>query len=495
MTRFSDLGLAEKILVSVEAQGYDTPTPIQAQSIPVILEGRDLVGVAQTGSGKTASFVLPALQRASEGVQPKPKGCRTLILTPTRELAGQIGDAIRTYGSRLRPAVATIVGGMRPGPQVRAVAPGVDIIVATPGRLMDHMETGAVNVSGADLVILDEADQMLDLGFLPAVRKILSACAPGRQTVLFSATMPKAIRGLADDFLRDPAEVSVSVASRPVERIDQRVMHMEHPEKKGALIDFLTEEKVERGIVFTRTKRGADRVCRWLCQAGLVAEAIHGDKTQGKRDKVLNGFRHGRVHILVATDVAARGIDVEGVTHVVNYELPEVAEAYVHRIGRTARAGASGIALSLCCPDEIPYLRDIIMLTEMTPRLIGDGPSAEEVYLAKPAKKGGRRRGGGGQQAQGQGQKQAQGRGQGRPQGKPARGGGEQDGRPARKPRAEGAPRAAGGGEGRGPKGGDRRRGGGGETAPRRNGGGDAPARRRSGGPRRRRSGGGGGGE
>ena len=450
LTRFSDLGLADKILRAVEAEGYDAPTPIQAKAIPAILDGRDVLGVAQTGAGKTAAFTLPALHRAAEGLQPPKKGARCLILTPTRELAGQIGGAIRTYGKHLRPAVATIVGGMKPGPQVRAVAPGVDVIVATPGRLLDHMQTGAVTVAHCDFVVLDEADQMLDLGFLPAVRRILSACAPGRQTVLFSATMPKAIGELARDFLSDPAEISVAPASKPVERIDQRVMHMDHAEKKSALIDYLIEEKVARGIVFTRTKRGADRVCRWLTQAGLKAEAIHGDKTQGKRDRALNGFRRGDVHLLVATDIAARGIDVDGVSHVVNYELPEVPEAYVHRIGRTARAGASGTALALCCPDELPRLREIVKLTGVSPRLIGDGPSAEEVYLAKPAKKGGRRRGG--QQAQGQGQKQGQkqgaGRGQGRPQGKPARGGGEQEGRPARKPRGEGAPRAAGRGRG-----------------------------------------------
>ena len=493
LTHFSDLGLAEKILRAVEEEGYDAPTAIQARAIPVILEGRDLIGLAQTGSGKTAAFTLPALHRAAEGVTPEPKGCRALILTPTRELAAQIGQSIRTYGKYLRPSVATIVGGMKPGPQVRAVKPGVDVIVATPGRLLDHMETGAVTVRGADLIILDEADQMLDLGFLPAVRRILSACAKDRQTVLFSATMPKAIKELTTDFLVDPAEIAVTPASTPVERIDQRVMHMEHPEKKPALIEFLIEERVERGIVFTRTKRGADRVCRWLTQAGLKAEAIHGDKTQGKRDRALNGFRRGDVHLLVATDIAARGIDVDGVSHVVNYELPEVPEAYVHRIGRTARAGASGTALALCCPDELPRLREIVKLTGVSPRLIGDGPSEEELMPPAPGQRrggGGGRRGRGGngggqgrgqgQQARKQGQRQKQGQQQGQGRGGKPGGDGRAEGAPkSRKPR----PQTAEGGE-RGPR----------KSGGQGHGGAEGRQGRPQGGRRRRRGGGAGSG-
>jgi ATP-dependent RNA helicase RhlE len=374
LTQFTDLGLAEQILRALTTEGYTEPTPIQAQVIPAMIDGRDVIGIAQTGTGKTAAFVLPILHRVVGGARPKPKSCRALILTPTRELAGQIGVAIRTYGRHIRPAVATIVGGAKAGPQIRSVAPGVDVIVATPGRLMDHMSTGAVRVDEADIVILDEADQMLDLGFMPAIRQILSQCAKNRQTVLMSATMPKAIRDLAKEFQTNPLEIAVSAESKPIERIEQRVHHMDHAAKRDALTNIIIDDKIERAIVFTRTKRGADRVCKWLEDAGIKAGAIHGNKSQSQRDRMLSQFRHGRVDILVATDVAARGIDIDGVTHVINYELPDVAEAYVHRIGRTARAGASGIAISLCCADERGTLRQIEKLTGSPIAVIGAAP-------------------------------------------------------------------------------------------------------------------------
>jgi ATP-dependent RNA helicase RhlE len=301
LTQFSDLGLAEQILRAVTTEGYTTPTPIQALVIPAMMEGRDVIGIAQTGTGKTAAFVLPLLHRIVGGARPKPRGCRALVLTPTRELATQIGMAVRTYGRHIRPAVATIVGGAKAGPQIRSVAPGVDVIVATPGRLMDHMSTGAVRVEDADIVILDEADQMLDLGFMPAIRQILSQCAKNRQTVLMSATMPKAIRDLAKDFQTNPAEIAVASESKPIERIAQEVRHMDHGAKREALTHYIIDEKVERAIVFTRTKRGADRVCKWLEDAGISAGAIHGNKSQSQRDRMLGQFRQGRVHILVAT--------------------------------------------------------------------------------------------------------------------------------------------------------------------------------------------------
>lgn len=373
MKQFSDLGLAECLLRAVSAEGYTNPTPIQAEVIPAMLAERDVLGIAQTGTGKTASFVLPLLDKISRGQSiPLHKSCSTLILVPTRELAGQVADSIRTYGRFTRHSVAVVVGGARPGPQIRAVARGVNIIVATPGRLLDHVSTGAIRLDSTDTVVLDEADQMLDLGFMPAIRKIMAQLHAERQTVLLSATMPKQVRALAHDFLNDPAEISVAPASRPIERIDQKVMHVDGAAKRSILVDLLKADTVERAIVFTRTKRGADRVSDYLEKAGLSAAAIHGNKSQTQRDRTLKAFRAGRSTILVATDIAARGIDVDGVSHVINYELPNVPEAYVHRIGRTARAGKSGFAISLCDRGERGLLRDI-------ERLIGSALAAELV--------------------------------------------------------------------------------------------------------------------
>jgi ATP-dependent RNA helicase RhlE len=359
-TSFSTLGLAEPILRAVSAEGYTNPTPIQAQAIPAVLEGHDLLGIAQTGTGKTAAFVLPMLNRLPVDRTPvKPRTCRMLVVAPTRELAAQIAEAARVYGRHLNPSIAVVVGGVSPRPQLRSLSRGVDILVATPGRLLDHIGTGAVRLTDTQIVVLDEADQMLDLGFVPQIRRIMAALPKVRQTMLFSATMPAPIRKLASDFLHTPVEIRVTPAATPVEAIDQRVVMVETRDKRAMLARLLGEQGVKRAIVFTRTKHGADKVMRHLDNAGISAAAIHGNKSQSQRERALDGFRVGTTRVLVATDIAARGIDVDGITHVVNYELPNVPESYVHRIGRTARAGADGIAVAFCAPEERPFLRDI----------------------------------------------------------------------------------------------------------------------------------------
>ena len=360
MKQFDDLGLAEKLLRALSAEGYTTPTPIQAEVVPAMLSGEDILAIAQTGTGKTASFVLPLLDRINRRPgQLVARSCKALILAPTRELASQINDSIRAYGRFVRHSTAVIVGGVKPGPQIRTMARGVDIIVATPGRLLDHMGSGAIKLDDTDTVILDEADQMLDLGFIPAIRRILNEVPKRRQTVLLSATMPKPIRRLADEFLSTPMEISVAPAAKPIEQINQKAVHVDGPAKRQALVDILAGYGVERAIVFTRTKRGADKVNLHLQKAGLTADSIHGNKSQGQRQRALAAFRSGKVKVLVATDIAARGIDVDDVSHVVNFELPDVPEAYVHRIGRTARAGKSGIAVSLYDNSERGQLHEI----------------------------------------------------------------------------------------------------------------------------------------
>ena len=390
LTTFKTLGLADSLLEAVAAEGYETPTPIQQQAIPAVLKRHDVVGIAQTGTGKTAAFVLPLLDRlASLGGRARPTRSRILVLSPTRELAAQIGDAVRTYGRNLRPRSAVVVGGARPGPQIRACSAGLDILVATPGRLLDHMSSGAIRLDETAAVVLDEADQMLDLGFLPAVRKILSATPKTRQTVLFSATMPGQIRQLADDFLVDPVELSVAPAATPIERIRQSVIAVPAAGKRAALVDVLSDAAVTRAIVFTRTKRGADRVAKHLGNSGLASAAIHGDKSQGQRERALDDFKRGRAHVLVATDIAARGIDIDGVSHVVNYELPNVPESYVHRIGRTARAGTDGVAVSLVDPDERPLLSDI---EKLIGRSLTTGEPIERTPEAPKTPSGPRRR-------------------------------------------------------------------------------------------------------
>ncbi|MBJ3775591.1 DEAD/DEAH box helicase [Acuticoccus mangrovi] len=391
MTQFTELGLAEPILRAITAEGYTTPTPIQAKVIPAMKAGRDVLGTAQTGTGKTAAFTLPIIDRlAAARGRPEPKTCRALILAPTRELAGQIADCVKSYGRNTRLSHTLVVGGVKPGPQVRALARGVDILIATPGRLEDHQRNGDLKLDAVEVVVLDEADQMLDLGFVPAIRRIFGKLPRNRQTALLSATMPGPIRALANDFLKDPAEIAVAPVSRPVEAIDQSVRFMEASEKRDALVSLLKDKEVARAIVFTRTKRGADKVSRHLEAAGHASAAIHGNKSQNQRQRALDSFRDGDVRVLVATDIAARGIDIDGVSHVFNFELPNVPEAYVHRIGRTARAGRSGVALSFCDPTERGLLRDIEKLIGR--RLTSDGavPLAAEPRGGQPRRDGGK---------------------------------------------------------------------------------------------------------
>ncbi|MGE4218057.1 MAG: DEAD/DEAH box helicase [Alphaproteobacteria bacterium] len=358
--QFSDLGLSGPILKAVAAEGYETPTPIQQQAIPQVLEGRDLLGIAATGTGKTAAFALPILHRLNaNNRRPSRKQCRALILSPTRELTAQIADSFRAYGRELPLRVAVIVGGVGFGPQVAALAKGVDILVATPGRLLDHIQQGNARLDATEILVLDEADHMLDMGFIPSVRKLVRDTPETRQTLLFSATMPKEIRSLADDFLRDPATVSVTPPATPAERIEQQVVFVEPTRKTALLANLITEGAYGRILVFTRTKHRADRVVKGLAQSNIPAAAIHGNKSQNQRERALGGFRTGDTPILVATDIAARGIDVDGVDLVVNYDLPNIPETYVHRIGRTARAGASGLAVSFCDGEERAFLRGI----------------------------------------------------------------------------------------------------------------------------------------
>ena len=367
MTQFIDLGLNKPILKALAAEGYEKPTPIQAQSIPAVMAGRDLLGIAQTGTGKTAAFALPILHRLAENRKAAPRrGCRVLVLSPTRELATQIAESFRTYGANLGMTVAVVFGGAKYGPQIRALAAGVDVLVATPGRLIDHLGEKMCQLGETEILVLDEADQMLDLGFLQPIRRIVSHMPKQRQNLFFSATMPGEIGKLAGELLRDPHKVTVAPSGTAIEKVDQSLIFVEAQRKRALLAEMFADSKMSRAIVFTRTKRGADRVAKYLEAAGVNAAAIHGDKSQGQRERALAAFKAGAARALVATDIAARGIDVDGVTHVVNYELPQVPEAYVHRIGRTARAGAGGAAISLCADDERNLLRDIQRLTRQT---------------------------------------------------------------------------------------------------------------------------------
>lgn len=366
MTDFPSLGLAKPILRALADKGYDRPTPIQALAIPTVLNGRDLLGIAQTGTGKTAAFALPILHRLAADRRPAPRrGCRALVLSPTRELASQIADSFRAYGRHLGLSTAVVFGGVKHGPQVRALAGGVDVLVATPGRLLDHMQEKFAELRAVEVFVLDEADQMLDLGFLPPIRRIVATLPKARQNLFFSATMPAEIGKLASELLTDPARAQVTPSATPVGKIDQRVLYIEAEYKRPLLAELFDDARVGRALVFTRTKRGADRVGKYLVGAGIAADSIHGDKSQGQRERALAAFKSGAVRALVATDIAARGIDIEAVTHVVNFELPNVPEAYVHRIGRTARAGAGGIAISLVSNDERGLLRDIQKLIRL----------------------------------------------------------------------------------------------------------------------------------
>jgi ATP-dependent RNA helicase RhlE len=360
LTSFSDLSLAAPLLKALANEGYVTPTPIQTQAIPHVLAGRDLLGIAQTGTGKTAAFALPILHRlAAGGQRPGRHQCRVLVLSPTRELASQIADSFRTYGRHLGLSVAVVYGGVGMGAQREALARGVDILVATPGRLIDHLEQRNTRLDKVETFVLDEADQMLDMGFILPIRSIVSRLPRARQNLFFSATMPREIGALAGELLRDPVRVAVTPVASTVERVEQRIVFVETARKRALLSEILHDGGMDRTLVFTRTKHGADRVVRHLDQAGISAAAIHGNKNQSQRERALAAFKAGRTPVLVATDIAARGIDVDGVTHVVNFDLPNMPESYVHRIGRTARAGAAGQAISFCDDAERAFLRDI----------------------------------------------------------------------------------------------------------------------------------------
>jgi ATP-dependent RNA helicase RhlE len=364
MSYFEDLGLAQPILKALTAAGYDTPTPIQQQAIPPLLQGRDLCGIAQTGTGKTAAFALPSLHHFATNIKPRQQySCRMLVLSPTRELAAQIAESFKTYGKFLGLTVQCVFGGMPIFSQKKKLAAGVDILVATPGRLIDLIEQRALTLKDVEIFVLDEADQMMDLGFIHALKKIDGLLPKKRQTLFFSATMPKAIAELGNRFLNNPVRVSVAPAATTAERVEQFVTFVDQREKQTLLTLKLQSEDIDRALVFTRTKHGADRVVRGLAGAGIKAAAIHGNKSQGQRTAALQSFRDGQIKILVATDIAARGIDVPGVSHVFNFELPNVPEQYVHRIGRTARAGREGVAMSFVAPDERAYLKDIERLT------------------------------------------------------------------------------------------------------------------------------------
>ncbi len=357
---FADLGLSPTLLLTLEREGYTNPTPIQAQAIPHLLQRHDLLGIAQTGTGKTAAFALPILQHIlSDRKMPAPKTARVLVLSPTRELASQIADSFKTYSKGMGLQIATIYGGVKYGPQYKALASGLDILVATPGRLIDHIEQKTVDLRQVEYFILDEADQMLDLGFVKPIRQIASRLAPKRQNLFFSATMPKEIGALASELLTEPKRVEVTPEATTAERVTQSIIFIEAVRKRALLSEMYADEKLDRTLVFTRTKRSADRVAAYLQAGGIESAAIHGDKSQGQRERALQAFKAGKLRALVATDIAARGIDVDNVSHVINYELPNVPEAYVHRIGRTARAGRAGESVTLCADDERKLLKDI----------------------------------------------------------------------------------------------------------------------------------------
>jgi len=366
MTEFSQLGLSEPILKALAAKKYATATPIQEKAIPSLLEGRDLLGIAQTGTGKTAAFALPSLDRLSRDLKNnKPGTCRMLVLSPTRELAAQIAQSFRDYGRFLKLTVECVFGGVPVGRQISKLKAGCDILVATPGRLLDLVDQRAISLGNVEILVLDEADQMMDLGFIAPLKRIVRLLPRERQSLFFSATMPAAISDLSAQFIKDPVKVSVTPQATTAERVRQVAIFVDQSEKQALLTLTIQREPIERALIFTRTKHGADRVVRFLQGAGVEAVAIHGDKSQGQRTAALQAFRAGQVKLLVATDIAARGIDVSGVSHVINFELPNVAEQYVHRIGRTARAGAEGVAISFVAQDERVYLKAIERITKV----------------------------------------------------------------------------------------------------------------------------------
>jgi len=385
---FSMLGLSEPIQRALAAENYTIPTPIQAQTIPPILSGRDVLGIAQTGTGKTAAFGLPLLQRlAGERVALGPQSVRALILAPARELAVQIHESLKTYGRNLKLRHAVVLGGVGQDRQVQALRQGVDVLVATPGRLLDLVQQKLIRLNNVSVLVIDEADRMFDMGFIRDVRKIVGHLPRQRQSMLFSATMPADVAHLVVEILHDPVRVEVSPAKVEADRIDQRVYFVEANEKRALLQKLLDDREMTRVIVFTRTKHGANKVADQLDRAGHATEAIHGNKSQNARQRALESFRNGHARILVATDIVARGIDVDDVSHVVNFELPDVAESYVHRIGRTARAGAGGIAIAFCAPTERQSLRAIERLVNRKLTAMGgDSAAVPENSAAAPEK-------------------------------------------------------------------------------------------------------------
>ena len=392
-SNFAELGLESTILLTLEEEGYEEPTPIQAQAIPLILKGRDVLGIAQTGTGKTAAFALPILQRLRKARRPSKRCARVLVLTPTRELAIQIDDNFGSYSRGLSCSHRVVFGGVGKRPQIQGMARGVEVLVATPGRLLDLMGEGYIDLSEVGMFVLDEADRMLDMGFIHDVRRVIKELPDQRQTLLFSATMPSAITQLSKKILKDPIRVEVTPESTTVELIEQCVLFVEKADKWRLLVHLLKAPDIDRALVFTRTKHGANRVVQKLQRAGVEAAAIHGNKSQGARQRALKSFRDGKTRVLVATDIAARGIDVEGVSHVFNFDLPNISESYVHRIGRTARAGAQGVAISFCAADERAYLRDIERLIRQKVEVIEGHPYESTAAERKPEPRG---RGGGG---------------------------------------------------------------------------------------------------
>ena len=409
---FNDLGLSAALVRAVTDQGYTTPTPVQAQAIPAIVEGSDLIGIAQTGTGKTAGFTLPMLHRLMEH-RPESKGrpVRALILTPTRELAAQVQESVKTYGNHLPLKSATIFGGVGMQPQIQTLRRGVDILVATPGRLLDHLRQGTVDLSRVETLVLDEADRMLDMGFIHDIRKVIAAVPKQRQTLLFSATFSDEIRKLAGGMLRSPQHVEVERKASAAEIVTQTVHPVSRGNKRALLSNLIGEGGWKQVLVFTRTKHGADRLAEQLEKDGFSSSAIHGNKSQGARTRALSQFKLGRVRVLVATDIAARGLDIDQLPHVVNYELPNVAEDYVHRIGRTGRAGNEGKAVSLVCVDELNLLKGIerLLNRNIDKQIVAgfepDPKEKPEPLFKKPKGGGGRRpqgnKNGGGQQGRG----------------------------------------------------------------------------------------------
>ena len=383
---FQKLGLMAELQRAISAQGYERPTPIQAKGIPVILEGRDVLAGAQTGTGKTAAFTLPMLQLLSQRRRPKVRGKklpRALVLAPTRELAAQVGDSVATYGAHLPLKSTVVFGGVNINPQKEVLHRGVDILVATPGRLLDHAGQGTVDLSRIEILVLDEADRMLDMGFIHDIRKVLALLPLKRQNLLFSATYSKEIKRLADSLLHNPAMIEVARRNTAAETVTQHVHKVDKSSKRDLLIHLIDEGQWFQVLVFTRTKHGANRLAEQLNRAGIEAAAIHGNKSQAARTKALTGFKDGSLRVMVATDIAARGLDIDRLPHVVNYELPNVAEDYVHRIGRTGRAGQEGVALSLVCGDETKLLRQIEgLLKKQIPVL--PTPVFEPKVLAAP---------------------------------------------------------------------------------------------------------------